>query len=193
MPEDPKSKRAGTIIGDRGEYRPRVITPPEGVVIVPDEFAEAKQPVTGVGLTPIVELGARVERARSDSAASATAITSQLAEHAEAIKGLQTGFGELGGEFKTLGKEVGVMGKDVAGLVGEFKHVPSLIQQLQKANDRAAEKDQVTFTASVRVGEAQQLDAIDGRKARRWFLFKIFTSGVIGAVVLKALQHYGVL
>jgi hypothetical protein len=96
-------------------------------------------------------------------------------------------------EQKTLSTDVGEMKVSIAEIRGDQKAHGASLLGIQKTLDQFTQREHVTFTAKVDVDTAKQLDAIDAGKARRDFWLKMATSSAVGAIVLKLLQHWGVL
>lgn len=203
-----KSRRPGTLYGDRNENRARVITAPEGVDIVPAEFAESAQPITGVGMAPAQELVERVERARSATKSAEFNVTTKVVETAgetakrldqqdvaiadvkETVTTVQIDVAEVKSEVVEAKKDVATIKVDVAEMRGELKHLPKLVDAVQDAVRQVSQREHVKLTASVEVEKAEQLaevqvdtaqklDAIDARKQRRRLVLQVV--GLLGA------------
>lgn len=161
---DEKPKRAGTVFGDRGEQRkPRV---------VPDEFAEADQPATGV------HEGEDLRRIRAQRP------TPYRLERLE-------------DKHDETRRDVADLRESVGRIEGKLDVLPQLVEAVQKSADRANQREQVTFTASVEVDKAKKLDDIkavdDVRTTTRmkWelagkVLALLAGGGVIGEIIHKA-------
>jgi hypothetical protein len=100
---------------------------------------------------------------------------------------------EMGDVKAGMGKIAGA----VDGLAGKVDILAGVVTQ-----KRAEEHVKVTTTmevdaakriSDVNVEQAEKLDKVAARKAQRDFWFKMAGSGAVGAVVLKILQHFGVL
>ncbi len=103
---------------------------------------------------------------------------SQRMEHLEdRVDAIVTTIGDWRGE---VADQMGSLSGEVKGLAGEVKGLATVVTN-------SVQRDHVTFKASVDVGTAQQIDLVDGRKARReWVtqLLKIAASAVAGAIAL---------
>ena len=111
-------------------------------------------------------------------------------------------------DVKVLSGQVSDMRSDVSGAVGKLDGQEKLLTEtlsiVRKTHDREADRDHVTFTATVDVDRAKELakvevnkeeklDTIDAKKKRREVIVKgvgLFTSG--GAII-ELLHRLGVL
>lgn len=81
----------------------------------------------------------------------------------------------------------------VAGMAGELKVLPELVDMIKQSADRANQREHVTFTAQVDVDKAGRLatiaDTADSRRARRKLIGTV-VAGIIGSGGIGALIHY---
>jgi hypothetical protein len=110
----------------------------------------------------------------------------------------------LEADHKTLAADVSGMKLSIVRIEGHQETGNAKLEGIQKSLDRLSQREHVTFTSTVEVDtakkisdvnvqQAEQLDLVAARKAKREFWFKMTGSGAVGAVVLKVLQHFGVL
>lgn len=123
---------------------------------------------------------------------------------AKRIALLEMGQEALAAEQKAQGASLHAMNVKITEIHGDQKAQNVSLVNITKTLDTLSQRDHVTFTSKVEVDtakkisdvnvqQAQQLDLVAARKARRDFWFKMAGSGAVGAVVLKVLQHFGVL
>ncbi len=77
----------------------------------------------------------------------------------------------------------------VGGLVKETAGQTKLIEEIQRGVTRIADRDDVKYQSNLTINEAQQIDSLDARKARRWLLAK-GAGAVLGGGTLLELVHW---
>lgn len=108
---------------------------------------------------------------------------------------------ELRGDFKTLAAHVGDLRESVGEMSGKLEVLPKLVDAIDRASDRVAQREHVTFTAQVDVDKAGKIakigDEADRRKTRRWLTAKLIAAGAGLLTTWEALRwglhHFGVL
>ena len=162
MPEDKKpafTRRAGTILGDRNEIRR---TPVQGVPLA--EFTEQSQPVTGV------YDGEDLRRARASRPTAAR------------LERLEDKHDETRRDVADLRAVVG-------RIEGKLDVLPQLVEAVQASAERANQREQVTFTASVEVDKAQKLGKVSAKLLDKELPIRLFAAvSSIAAVVLAIVE-----
>ena len=159
MSDDRKPRRAGTILGDRNEIRR---TPVQGVPLT--EFAEQSQPVTGV------YDGDDLRRARASRPTAAR------------LERLEDKHDETRRDVADLRAVVG-------RIEGKLDVLPQLVEAVQASAERANQREQVTFTASVEVDKAQKLGGISAKLLDKEMPIRLFAAvSSIAAVVLAIVE-----
>lgn len=166
MPEDPKSKRAGTIIGDRDIRVPKTgKTPPQGYSIPPQPPAESWE--GSDSYTPVAELlpdPIEVAAVRIDQRAEAIRERPGPTPPPEALQSALTIHGvraELHGFAKTVDGKFDAVHKkidDISGLV-----VKGLVTEL----DRRKDEDHLVARGKIEVGTAADIAKIDVDAAKQ--------------------------
>lgn len=150
MPDDPRDKF-------------KAKTPPQNVaeaLTVPPDFASGsreRDQITGVGLPPLAEANARIQRLQSTTDGSATTITSQLAEHTLQIIDLKAGLEEVKsdvGEIKLSTSETAIA-------------MPMLTKAVQDLTTAAIQRETTTRIRHVEIDTAEQIAQIETQKEEK--------------------------
>ncbi len=88
-----------------------------------------------------------------------------------------------------LAKEVAQTKALVAVVDAKTDGQTKLIERIEKTVDRIANRDDVKFESNLTINEAQKLDTIDAKKARRWLIVKV-AAAVLGGGTLLELVHW---
>lgn len=131
----------------------------------------------------LVKLEQKHEELKTSVGALSNSVTNFKIETVKEMGDIKSGMGKLAGA--------------VDGLSGQVQVLATVVKQKRDEEHvkvtTTLEVDAAKKISDVNVKQAEKLDEIAGRKARREFWFKMAGSGVVGAIVLKALQHFGVL
>lgn len=121
------------------------------------------------------------------------------------VDGVVDSFGELKAEVAkeladvktSVGKELGDVKVAMGSLVGEVKGLSRVVEDASKREHikftATVDVDKAKKISDVNVGEAEKLDVVAARKARRDFWLTIVGSVLAGGGLLKLLQSWGVL
>lgn len=87
-------------------------------------------------------------------------------------------------------KDVGTLKTDVAGIKGEMKVWPDLVEKLSQSVDRALNREDAEFTATLDVHKRKKLSAIEGDQAARLAridVYKALALKIIGGSAIVTL------
>ncbi len=115
---------------------------------------------------------------------------------------LESKVDKLDGKVDQVDDKVDKMAVSVAGMEGQFKVIPRLVDSMEKAIESMNEREHVKFTATVDVDKAKQLskveieaaekkDEIDAGKAKREWITKAFAIGSTIAAIVSTLIAAG--
>lgn len=187
MAEDPRDKRTSK-------------TPPERVAQalasggVPRDFAEdGRQPITGVGLSPVDELNERAKRLQSTTDATRMTVTGQLTQHGQEIVGLKSEVAGVKGEVAGVKSDMGEMKVSMATIAGQM---PLMVTAVQDLTSAAIQRETVTTTTQIEISGAKQIAEIDVEKTARKAKIETRTKLVaivstllaLGLAILEALR-----
>lgn len=156
---------------DRDELKPK--TPPQRVAEaltsggrardpnVPHDFAEGRDPITGVGLKLSDELVARSQRLQQTTDGSAMVITGQLAEHGTSIKALQADAQETKETVAEVKSDVAEIKVSVASMAGAFPHLTSAVQNLTSA---AIQRETIISVGRIEVDTHEKIAEVEIEK-----------------------------
>lgn len=174
---DKPPRRPGTHADDRDYQPPK--SQPFGVPITPplrDAPEDFERPITNVDMEPLEAIEERVKRVQRTTDAAATSIAGKVEEH--------------GKDIRELKSAVGTIGIDVAGIRGEMKVLPALVDALKDAAKAGQERKTTTLTSELRIVEATANDELDSRKAKRknWatIIGALFSTATITAAITYA-------
>lgn len=92
-----------------------------------------------------------------------------------------------------LVRSVANIREDVAEMKGTLKVLPDLVRSVKDAADRLTARDDQTQRTQAKIDEAERIDKIDARQARRKFWLTVACTFVSGGGVSLLLRYLGVL
>jgi len=168
-------KRPGTILGDRGETL-RTHPTPRGVGLTrpPTNVARAS---TGAGIPhEIDDPGTGVVEGEDLRRIRAQRPTAMRLERLE-------------DKHDETRRDVADLRESVGRVEGKLDVLPQLVAAVKEASDRANQREQVTFTASVEVDKAQKLGRVSAKLLDKELGLKVVAFGsAIAAIVLALIE-----
>lgn len=119
--------------------------------------------------------------------------TGEALAEARARRPTDVRFAHIEGRLDETAKTANATALAVAGMAGELKVLPELVDMIKQSAARAEQREHVTFTSQVQVDTAGRLatiaDTADARRTRRALVAKV-VAGAVALVTSGAFLHW---